>query len=103
MKSFIKVAMIVLFATVTSTSAACQDAPGTWIGDGRCVTRECHCTLKNIEWVVDDFSGDGTTLGLTRYSQCGNFRILLSFRFSVKSILGNLKVLKLTLLPFLGL
>ena len=68
MKSFIKVALIVLLATVTSTNAACQDAPGTWIGDGRCVTRECHCTLKNIEWVVDDFSGDGTTLGLTRYT-----------------------------------
>ena len=95
--------MIVLFATVTSTSAACQDAPGTWIGDGRCVTRECHCTLKNIEWVVDDFSGDGTTLGLTRYSQCGNFRILLSFRFSVKSILKKVKLQKIPLSQFHGL
>ena len=33
---------------------------------------------------------------------CGNFRIFLSLRFYVKSILENIKVLKLLFLPFLG-
>ena len=36
-------------------------------------------------------------------AQCGNFRIFLSLRFYVKSILENLEVLKLLFLPFLGL
>ena len=34
------------------------------------------------------------------FSQCGNFRIFLSFRFFVKSILEKLEVLKLLFLPF---
>ena len=33
---------------------------------------------------------------------CGNFRIFLSLRFYVKSILENIEVLKLLFLPFLG-
>ena len=33
-------------------------------------------------------------------TQCGNFRIFLSFRFYVKSTLKNLEILKLWLLPF---
>ena len=36
-------------------------------------------------------------------SQCGNFKIFLSLRFYVKSILDYLEVLKLQFLPFLGL
>ena len=36
-------------------------------------------------------------------SQCENYRIFLSFRFYVKSILETLEVLKLPFLPFLGL
>ena len=40
---------------------------------------------------------------LATLAQCGNFRIFLSFRFYVKSIFENLEVLKLLVLPFLGL
>ena len=35
-------------------------------------------------------------------TQCGNFRIFLSHRFCVKSILQNLEVLKTPFLPFWG-
>ena len=37
------------------------------------------------------------------FAQCWNFRIFLSFRFFVKSILENLEVLKLLFLQFYGL
>ena len=40
---------------------------------------------------------------LVKGSQCGNFRILLSFRFYVKSTLENFKVLKVSFLPFFEL
>ena len=67
MKSFIKFAIIVLLATVTFTKADnCQYAPGNWIGDGSASTSGCSCSLKNIQWVVEDFSGDGTTLAITK-------------------------------------
>ena len=36
-------------------------------------------------------------------AQCGNFRIFLSLRFYVKSILENLEFLKLPFLPLSGL
>ena len=36
-------------------------------------------------------------------TQCGKFRILLSLRFYVKSILGIMEVQKLPFLPFWGL
>ena len=38
-----------------------------------------------------------------QFSQCGYFRIFLSLRFYVKSILKSLEVLKVPFLPFLGL
>ena len=36
------------------------------------------------------------------WTQCGNFKIFLSLRFYVKSILENLEVRKLPFLPFFG-
>ena len=39
----------------------------------------------------------------SRRAQCGKFKIFLSLRFYVKSILEKLEVLKLQFLPFLGL
>ena len=44
-----------------------------------------------------------TKLSQFRPAQCGNFRILLSLRFYVKSILGIVEVQKLLFLPFWGL
>ena len=37
---------------------------------------------------------------LTKYPQCENIKIFLSFRFYVKSTLENLEVLKMSFLPF---
>ena len=65
MKSFIKVAIIVLLATFTKADN-CQYAPGNWIGDGSASIAGCSCSLNNIQWVVEDFSGDGTTLAITK-------------------------------------
>ena len=50
---------------------------------------------KNICTTVSNFK-------LLNKSQCGNFRIFLSFSFYVKSILKNLEVLKLPFLSFWG-
>ena len=66
MHSLIKVAIFVLLATVTFTKADnCQYAPGNWIGNG---TRHSSfsCKMTNIQWIVEDFSGDATTLAITR-------------------------------------
>ena len=41
--------------------------------------------------------------GIGSKTQCGNFRIVLPLRFYVKSILENLKVIKLPFLPFIEL
>ena len=49
------------------------------------------------------FSPKGKFLSKVKLSQCETFRISLSFRFYVKSILKNLEVLKLPFFPFLGL
>ena len=42
-------------------------------------------------------------IGESKSALGGNFRIFLSLRFFVKSILENVEVLKLSFLPFLGL
>ena len=59
-----------------------------------------------IEW-LPGYSGCSSCVQTYKirfvwHTQCGNFRIFMSFRFCVKSIRGNLKVLKLAFLPFLG-
>ena len=40
----------------------CQYAPGKWMGDGS----DDHCQMHNINWDVEDFSDDATTLAITR-------------------------------------
>ena len=40
----------------------CQYAPGKWIGDGS----DSDCQMHEINWDVDDFSDDATTLAITR-------------------------------------
>ena len=58
------------------------------------------CQLPITEWKVVAFSRKKKR---EKETQCGNFRIFLSFRFYVKSILESLEVQKLPVLPFLGL
>ena len=53
-----------------------------------------------LEWQT--WTGDGKK-GIGSKTQCGNFRIVLPLRFYVKSILENLKVIKLPFLPFIEL
>ena len=53
---------------------------------------------------VDHYQRPELCLGkILKHAQCGNFRIFLSFKFYVKSILRNLEVPKLPFLSFLGL
>ena len=40
----------------------CQYAPGKWMGDGS----DDHCQMHNINWDVEDFSDDATTLAIIR-------------------------------------
>ena len=40
----------------------CQYAPGKWIGDGS----DRDCQMLDINWDVEDFSDDATTLAITR-------------------------------------
>ena len=49
--------------------------------------------LYSVSLLVIDFK-------MARMSQCGKFRISLSFRFYVKSTLENIEVLKVPFLPF---
>ena len=69
---------IIIFATITISVAFastipenvnrdnCQYAPGNWIGNGNFLT-PCHCQTYGVHWYVEDFSGDATTLAITRY------------------------------------
>ena len=40
----------------------CQYAPGKWMGDGS----DDQCQMHNINWDVEDFSEDATTLAIIR-------------------------------------
>ena len=40
----------------------CQYAPGKWIGEGS----DGRCQMHNINWDVEDFSDDATTLAIIR-------------------------------------
>ena len=63
--------------------------------------------LETAKKIVGYFEGENADLvvcdGAVSTQQCRHFRIFPSFRFSVKSILVNIGVLKLAFLPFLGL
>ena len=55
-----------------------------------------------LRYIIEKYtsSGDSWTVHVRILTQCGNFRIFLSFRFYVKSILDNAEVLKMPFLPF---
>ena len=66
---FVTFAMSVAFANMvpeTVNRDNCQYAPGKWIGDGSSSNQGCVCHLHNINWDVEDFSDDATTLAITR-------------------------------------
>merc|ERR1711944_380634 len=56
----------------------CIYAPGDWVGEGRHFASLCNewCTIPNIRWKIEDFSGDATSLVLTRMAyakvDCGH-------------------------------
>ena len=63
---------------------------------------EANARTQRLKDVMDKQKANKKSTGMN-YSQCGNYRIFLSFRFYVKSILENLGVLKVPFLQYLAL
>ena len=62
---FVTFAISVTFANMVPENVNmdnCQYAPGKWIGEGS----DSDCHMYNINWDVEDFSDDATTLAITR-------------------------------------
>ena len=62
---FVTFAISVAFANIVPENVIrdnCQYAPGKWIGEGS----DGRCQMHNINWDVEDFSDDATTLAIIR-------------------------------------
>ena len=61
--TFVIFAISVAFANMIHENRDnCIYAPGKWIGDGS----DDGCQMHEINWDVEDFSDDATTLAITR-------------------------------------